>query len=534
MPTLPGAKLSQFGLLASGSPALLGSMLLIVLAFVAAARRGQLGMATAATLAMVAAQRLPVSLATDVPLYSWTYKHLGVVDYIRENGHVARGVDIYHGWPGLFAATAWFSDVSGIDPMTIAHWFTPAMHVLLVGLVIVMARAWGASPMVAVTASFIVESLNWVGQDYFAPQAVAMLLAIGMLTVVGLSRDKPVATWLIVLLFSGITVSHQLTPYWLILSIGALAITRRVRPWWLPAVLVLIAGSFLAINWDMANHFSLLSLNPVANAQSNIATRGVFGQVVTSAIVRALSVGVWATAALSAVLERRARRPVLAQSIVAFSPFLILGGQGYGGEAIFRVFLYALPGCSMLLAPLVLRLIRGRITARAVVTLGLLAAVAAAAQGYYGGWFANRMTPDQVAFSEQLLARASFPSYLTVAAPVWPERPTGRYVDFATFKRGYDYPMVYAAKLVGSHFETAKDYETFNELIAGRAGGPTYLIISQQMEIYDIYFGILPPGALQNLRSRMLDDPRWSVVFTSDEFIVFKSQVAPAASAASP
>ena len=523
LPTLSRAGVSQFGLLASGSPALIVSILLVVLGFSVAVRHGQVRAATAAAVCMVIVQRVTVSAATTVPLYSWTYKHLGVVDYIGAHGHVANGVDIYQGWPGLFAATAWFSKVSGVAPMTIAHWFTPAMHLALVALVIVMARTWGARPLVAVTASFLVESLNWVGQDYYSPQATALVLAIGLLIVVGLCREKPVAPWLIVTLFAAITMTHQLTPYWLLLATGLLAVTKRLKPWWLPGILAVIAGGYLLLNWHVASQFPLLSLNPVANAQSNITTAGSFGQVVTSRVVRVLSLSFWATAAISAVIERRNRRPVLARVILAFSSFILLGGQGYGGEAIFRVFLYALPGCALLAAPLAVRMLQGRIVARSVVTVAALVAVAASAQGYYGGWFANRMTPDQVKFSEQLLQRAAYPSYLTVAAPVWPERPTARYVDFARFKTGYDYPMVYAAKLVGSHFDNEKDYDAFIHLIADRKGGPTYLIISRQMEIYDTYFGILPPDALQNLRDRMLKDPRWTVVFNSTEFIVFET-----------
>jgi hypothetical protein len=527
LPTLSGAAVSQFGLLASGSPLLLVSILLVVVGFLAAVRRGQIRAAAAAVVAMVIVQRATVPLATAVPLYSWTYKHLGVVDYIGRHGHVARGVDIYNGWPGLFAATAWFSKLSGVAPITIAHWFTPAVHLLLAGLIAVLARSWGASALVGVAAAFIVESLNWVGQDYYSPQATALVLAVAMLVVVGLAQRRPVGAWLIVLLFSAITVSHQLTPYWLILATTLLSVARRLRPRWLPAVLAAIAGCYLALNWNVASHFPLLSFNPVANAQSNIATTGVFGQIVTSDVVRALSVFLWSIAALAAVVDWRRKRPVLTRAILAFSAFLILGGQGYGGEAIFRVFLYALPGCALLVAPLLVAAAQAKLAVRGLAWVAAAAAVTASAQGYFGGWFANRMTPDQVRFSQQLLARAAFPSYLTVAAPVWPERPTGRYVAFARFKAGYDYPMVYAAKLVGARFDNSKDYAAFTHLIADRKGGPTYLIISRQMEIYDWYFGILPLGALENLRSQMLHDPRWKVVFSTTQFIVFETTATP-------
>ena len=51
---------------------------------------------------------LPRTIATDLPMYAWTYKHLGVVDYIRHSHELARDVDVYNCWPSLFAVTDGF------------------------------------------------------------------------------------------------------------------------------------------------------------------------------------------------------------------------------------------------------------------------------------------------------------------------------------------------------------------------------------------------------------------------------------------
>ncbi|MDI9980256.1 hypothetical protein, partial [Rhodococcus sp. IEGM 1307] len=67
--------------------------------------------------------------------------------------------------------------------------------------------------------------------------------------------------------------------------------------------------------------------------------------------------------------------------------------QNYGGEAIFRVDLYALPGCAILIAPMFLAVITRtgrhvvlhRATA-AVAAVGRCGAAVAGLQGYYGLW----------------------------------------------------------------------------------------------------------------------------------------------------
>jgi hypothetical protein len=305
-----------------------------------------------------------------------------------------------------------------------------------------------------------------------------------------------------------------------------LAITRRLNPRWLIVIMIAAAGAYLAFNWDTASHFSLLSFNPINNAKSNVPTVGVTGQLVTSKMVRALSVVMWASAALCVVIQWRRKVSVLSPAILAFSGFLLLGGQGYGGEAIFRVFLYSLIGCALLIAPLLTAAISARPPVLGVVSVVLIGCVGASAQGFYGGWFANRMSQAQVTESHALLADAAFPGYITVAAPVWPERSTADYVKYAAStdegQPTYDYPMIYAAKLTGTDFSSDKDYSQFIETVGTRTT-PTYLIITRQMAIYDWYFGILPINALDNLQARLRTDKRWTIYKDTDDYVIFKS-----------
>jgi len=526
LPGLAHARISQYGLLATASPLFLTAFAVDAVAFALCVRAGRFAMAATSLVLLAIEQRLPTSVSTAVPLYSWTYKHLGVVDYIRDHGQLAHGIDVYQGWPGLFTFTAWFSDLTGVSPTSIAHWFTPVMHGALLFLIYAMGRAWRLEPMTALVASFLFEALNWVGQDYYSPQATAIVLSAGFLIVLGISRDRAVAVPAGLILFAALVITHQLTPYWLILACLVLTLLRRLTPRWLVFAMMGIAGAYLAFNYDSIQQFSVLSFHPVANAQSNVRTEGVFGQRVTSAVVRSLSVGLWSACVASALVAWRRRRPFIAPAVLAFSSFLLLGGASYGGEAIFRVFLYSLFGCSLVLAPMLTRLLQARIAWSLPVSVAVVLAVAASAQGFYGGWFANRMSVAQVQESELLLGAVPIPGYITVAAPVWPERPTGRYVDFveATAPGGqaYDYPMVYEAKLVGNDFDTAQAYEKLMRIAGGRTA-PTYLIITNQMKIYDWYFGILPRHALDHLTERLRHDKRWTVYKSTSQYVIFKS-----------
>jgi hypothetical protein len=527
LPSLGHAAVSQYGLLATASPLFGISLLLNGIAFAACVRARLFHAAAVAVVLMTITQRLPDTIATQVPLYSWTYKHIGVVNYIQVHGQLAHGVDVYQGWPGLFALTAWFSDITGVDPITLAHWFTPAFHLAMVALVYVVARVWRLGPFPALVASFLVETMNWVAQDYYSPQATAFVLAMGFLILLGLSQQRPACTPLALLLFAAITITHQLTPYWLILVVLLLTITRRLQPRWLIWALIAIAGAYLAFNYDSVSQFTLFSPDPVSNAQSNVPTVGVLGQRLTSKLIRGLSVVLWVSAALCAVASRRRRIPVLDQAVLAFSAFLLLGGQGYGGEAIFRVFLYSLPGCGLIIAPyLVAALSRSYRLAVATCIL-LVGCIAASAQGFYASWFANKISREQVTAAQNLMNTADYPSYLTVAAPTWPGAITARYVDFVGISPDggdrYDDPMIYAADLVHSDFSTDDEYNKFISTIAARRNGPTYLIITRQMSIYDWYFGILPIDALDNLQVRMRADPRWSIYEDNSQLVIFKT-----------
>ena len=236
LPGLVDAPYSQFGLLYVGTgPGLAVTVTTLVGAFVWALRTNRVATAAIAIAATIVVQRVTATLITEVPVYAWTYKHIGVVNYIHEHHSLPpRGVDIYSEWPAFFTAFAWFGNVTSVDPLVVAHWFAPLTHGLLAVFVGALAMLVGLNVRQALCAAMIVELANWVGQGYFAPQALAFLLAVGVLALVVASRERPTAGYLALLAFAALVPTHQLTPCWLLGVIVLLVVTRKISPWWLP------------------------------------------------------------------------------------------------------------------------------------------------------------------------------------------------------------------------------------------------------------------------------------------------------------
>ncbi|MDV8068829.1 hypothetical protein CJ178_27985 [Rhodococcus sp. ACPA4] len=526
-PSLSTAEPSDFGLLFAASPFFVVSIVLSVIGFVVAMYRRNNRSSFAAVIVIALIQRTATLIASDVPLYTWTYKHLGVTDLIQRSHFLARGVDVYNGWPGLFTATAWFSRVTGVPDITIANWFAICAHLLMVVFFYCMGRAWRLDVPTAISATFLFEVLNWVAQDYFAPQSLAMILVLAFLTLVGASRDRPNLVLVMVVIFCAIVVTHQLTPYWMGLIIGALTISRMFRPWWLMFVFGSVAVGFLVYNWDSAGDFAKFSFDLASNAKSNLAGASLTptpGQSFASLTMRLLTVGLLAASAVTAIIMWRRKLPVFALVIIAFAPLAILAGQGYGGEAIFRVYLYCLVGCCLLLAFPLTWMLRARRVPRTkmiVVAIMLLGATLSSSEAYFGAWFAYLTKPVVVKAASEVLETADPNGVLRALSPAWPDRPTQAYLRLAGVDPKFDIQPEASTLFYGVDFNTDEEYSTFNEHFVAESRA-TYFAISDQMVFYNWYFGLSPEDALPNLETRMRADPAWHVFLEGNGFVVFE------------
>lgn len=552
VPSLASAPTTTYGLLFAGVPGLAASVVLAALAFAVAVRNGSVGDAAAAVAGYLLCFRLPVALGTDLPIGAWTFKHFGVIDYITSRGALPSGADVYGAWPGGFTAVAWFSEATGVDPLDIGRWFPVGVHVAIAVGVFAICRASGLPALVALCGVFIAETVNWVGQDYISPQAIAYFLALGILVLLLRSRTHPAVGWLTVPLFAAVTVTHQLTPYWLVGIALVLGLSRQIRPRAVGLVYLAIAVGYLALNYGALSAYSLFSgFDPVRNSHVNANGSGSDGLAFTGVAIKLTVAALWGGAALVVALALwRARRrgqslwrsrgawripalpaPVWVSAVLAFSPFALLGMQNYGGEAILRVFLFSIPGCAVLLAPVVHRALSvaprlgealaPRLLSFAGATVLLVAVSLSSLQAYYGGWFTLVVAKDALAAAEGLLRTQTVPTRLLSPAPVSPNRAVGEYVAFARDNRTFDESLSVRPDWPGQDFRsTATTSALTSDLQAAKT--PAFLLVTTQMQRYSDYYGLYPAGALDRLTAQLEANPNWLTVIDTPSVHLFE------------
>lgn len=538
LPGLRTASWSQFGLMFAGNPLYPASVILCAVAFVVAISTRAVRTAALALCSSVLVMRLPTAVSTDAPLYSWTYKHFGVVDYIQRFGGVRQDIDIYHNWPGAFSLIAWVNTITGSETIVIAQWFAVFSQFALAGAIYFLCRTQHFDTSTSLVAAFIAQACNWVGQDYFSPQSIGVTLAIVVIALMLSSREHPAAAWVAVPIFAGIVVTHQLTPYWILIVVGALTVLGRVRPRYMFLVMAALAVGYAFMHQDVLERFgSLLNLDFLANLETNherIEATPSTGQIFNSLASRSVSLIVWLSAGSIIVwrlIRRRSEwRSTLTLAAVAFGSGLILVGQSYGGEAIFRVLLYSLPGCAMIIAPVVVAVLhggRGASARSAKVLIGVVvtATTFLSTQAYYGGWFANLVSRESIEIATGILKEET-PGTLTIGvAPGAPGRLVAEYVEFASvsanFDEGVDTWLNAWEGWEGADFGNPEQVDRLTDSMVER-GRPVLVVITRQMLYYSDYYGLFPSGVLERFVQALGEDPRWQEEYASAQVIMFR------------
>ena len=159
--------------------------------------------------------------------YSWAWKHVGVVDYIIHHGidfNLGGVLGIYQGWPGFFALNAFLTNGGGLQSaLSYAPWALVANDLLWLGPVLLIARAFTADWRMIWITAWVFELGNWVGQDYFSPQAFAYFLFLTVIAVClrWLGDDRPRPRWLRAALARAGDWARGYAPRWLARSLPA-------------------------------------------------------------------------------------------------------------------------------------------------------------------------------------------------------------------------------------------------------------------------------------------------------------------------
>lgn len=328
---------------------------------------------------------------------AWT--HVGFVDHIIETGRVEPGYDARYNWPGAFSFGALLVEVTGAESARDLLRFTPVVvNLLMLAPLAVIVRHVTRDARVRWCAVWLFVITGWVGQDYLAPQALALL---GYLTVVGvllawfrraspgasssfdllaavrrrwprLAGDDDLARFVdptphagpvqrlallaVVALVGGtLAFSHQLTPLLLPLIVLVMIVVGRIDRPILPAVLAVCALAWLLFGTTSFLRSNLTELTSGIGDIGAVMNENVDSRTSPDPLRQlvlgtrmALTAGVGLLAVVGLWRQHRYRRTDWALVGLALAPASLLVLNSYGGEMVLRVSLFSLPFLAVL------------------------------------------------------------------------------------------------------------------------------------------------------------------------------------------
>lgn len=325
------------------------------------------------------------------PRFPTAWLHAGFVGQILEH-HVAPGtVDARFNWPGFFGAGAAVTGAGGLDSALPFLRWAPVVMVLLYLLPIhLIGRQLTGSFTVTWLGMWFFVVVNWVGQDYFAPQSLAFLLYLSaiaiLVTFFRQSEPRRVgfrARWVgrlpldgrpdvevpahtralligaLLVIVVALSMSHQLTPIMLTVASGALVLAGRSRLLVFPLLAGVVTLAWISVGTTdyWIGHLDIIfgGVGDVHSVVTNSVGERVEGSAGHLMVVRlrlAFTAGVWVLMGVAALRLTLLRRPPLTLFTLATAPFLMLV-QNYGSEGVLRIFLFSSPFAALLIAQLV-------------------------------------------------------------------------------------------------------------------------------------------------------------------------------------
>lgn len=360
----------------------LGGAALLVVAFCWALwlRAPRKALLLAVLLATVVSLHALPALLESQPRFATAWQHAGFVEYVDRTGTARPYLDARFSWPGFFAAAAFVTRACGIGDLTgVLRWWPLAMELLYLAPVALLLRTVRAGWRAKWCAAWLFALCGWVGQDYFSPQSVNVLFYLTFVAMLLLwfrspplkvgrripgeaqvpstgRAERAVLLGMLIALFTASVASHQLTPFVMLGVAAALVVWRRSTARGLPLLCgVLVIGwvGFLAEPY-WSGHFDDLfgGLGSLGgNVSSSVSGRMEGGSSLHEMVLRVrvlLAAGVMALAGFGWLRRRRGGISDRAMLVLLLVPFLGFGMQSYGGEMALRVFLFALPGASVL------------------------------------------------------------------------------------------------------------------------------------------------------------------------------------------
>jgi hypothetical protein len=490
--------------------------------------------------------------------YAWAWRHVGIVDLLMRTHHLHPNtpvLPIYQSWPGFFAAATTLTESAGLkSALSFAAW-APAFFELLdaVALIVVLRALTDDRRRIALAVWFFLIA-NWVGQDYFAPQAFGFFLYLVVLAIVlrwfrrpesegrrwqprfsltGAEADldprpetsvqtRRAAGVLLVVVVAGIASSHPLTPFVLTVAMTLLWFFRGLKPRW-----PILAVGGITAGWMVTGGHAYVFTQGVAivsqfgqlgsNVNSNISSVGHLShaQQLVANMGRMVVVGM-ALLAVAGFLRRCSFAHWDSDVVLlCAAPAAIFVGGSYGGEAVFRVYLFTLPFAAFLAAGLFYAVRSSVTTWRTPAAILLVSGVLISGFmfGYYGkeAWF--EFQPSEARAATLVFSTAPKNSNLIDGMAEFPEQFLHQ-ERFSYTTLVNEPPQSLASVL--------KDpVNVLYSWLSDPKFAQSYLIITRSQIAEADATGQMPHGSLERVEQRLLASQRFTVLYHDKDAVVF-------------
>lgn len=508
--------------------------------------------------------------------YSWAWKHVGIVDYIIRKGSVDPNIailNVYHDWPGFFALSALFTQLAGFSGAQVFAGWAPAFYETLFALgLLSLFRCFTPNVRLRYLGTWIFILANWIGQDYFSPQATTYFMFIGVLLMVLLgfgstgpvklmdwrgrffskARAKkfvlPIAKWIadlritiiprevelgrfqhsalggiILVCFLMIASSHQLTPNVCFEFVTILVIFGYTRWKTLPIWMIAFIVFWILIPAKSYNNEIVKSIFSAYGQVTNNIDSGLInvaqvssGQVIVSWGGRILT-GLIGILGMLGILQRiRYRYFDLPVILFAGLPALTAFVNAYGGELIFRVYFFSLPALSFLAAGLFLPDEHLKTAWIKFLLISLTSGVLLIGflLGYYGKEQQYYFTQAEVDAAEYVYSHAVPNSLLIEGSRNYPSQ-------FLNYEYFTYIPL--DREPVGSQSDfLSNPVAVFRRWMANSDYSTSILIITRSQKISTDTLGTLPRGSLEKIETELRNSDIFQVVYSNQDAVVFK------------
>jgi hypothetical protein len=510
--------------------------LLLLLAAVVAAQRLNETYPMLAVLSLVSALTLTPALAYGMPRSQAAAKHIDLVQQILSVHYLDRAAGIYQAYSGLFSGVGWVSSLAHApDPTGLATcWPFVIQLLILVELRFLFGRLFrpGYRVWIGIT---IVVLVNAIGADYFSPQSVGFVLALGVYALalgrkwVGLT--EPVRIALLVFAGSALAVTHELSPFIVGSALTVLVIFRVVREPYLPLLILVPTLAWALLNWPVVHGFIYFSsLGQLSNfaPPKTVATPGLSRLPIVGESSHALLAGLLILIVVAGIgfVRNVHRRPAWAFMLCAGMGLVLIVANPYGNEGIFRAALFGIPW----LAIVALTVLRDRPPRWMTVQFGIGSVVLLGTFliAMFGLDNAGVMRPaDMQAMA--IYARVAAPNsdYLDLSYGDLPTNllfpPHGYEFSFAqvvtpadTLRDG---PEPSAASRLATNYIRAAD------TVSSAPRNELYAFLSPASVAYAVDYGLETQAQADRWRHLLIASPEWHVIFHKDGTYLFMVKV---------